>query len=119
MALYRHLIHTFSSERPEDIDEGVYGQDRPDWEAHLSGVRCRLVIKDQKKVVDTEHEGAVVSTYKLMVLKGTDLKQGDRITQVVDDQGTIWGPFTVEEVLPRRSRRTHHITFTLERVKSP
>lgn len=115
MALYRHLIQKCSTERPTTT-EGVYGQDRNTWVENLSDVRCRLVIKEQKKVVDTEHEGAVISTYKLMVLARTDLKQGDRITQVVDDQGTIWGPFTVEEVLPRRSGRTHHITFTLERI---
>lgn len=115
MALYTHLIHTCSTERPATT-EGVYGQDRHIWAAHLNGVRCRLVIQEQKKVVDTEHEGAVISTYKLMVLARTDLKQGDRITRVVADDGTTWGPFAVEEVLPRRSRRTHHITFTLERV---
>jgi hypothetical protein len=115
MALIHHLIHRCSTERP-DTTEGVYGQDRNTWVDHLSGVRCRLVIKEQKKLVDTEHEGAVISTYKLMVLRRTDLKQGDRITSVVDDEGTTWGPFTVQEVLPRRSRRTHHITFTLERI---
>lgn len=115
MALYNHLIHTCSTERP-DTTEGVYGQDRHTWEAHLSNVRCRLVIKEQKRVVDTEHEGAVISTYKIMVLAGTDLKQGDRVAQVVADDGTTWGPFTISEVLPRRSRRTHHITFTLERL---
>jgi hypothetical protein len=117
MALYSHLPHKCFTERPADgTDSGIYGQDRPDWVARLSNVRCRLVIKEQKKVVDTEHEGAVISTYKLMVLARTDLKHGDRITQVVADDGTTWGPFAVEEVLPRRSRRTHHITFTLERV---
>jgi hypothetical protein len=117
MALYKHLIHTCSTERPADgTDSGIYGQDRPDWVAHLSNVRCRLVIKEQKKVMDTEHEGAGISTYKLMVLARTDLKHGDRITQVVADDGTTWGPFDVREVLPRRSTRTHHITFSLERA---
>lgn len=114
MSFLDHLIHTCSTQRATR-PTGVYGQDRPTWNAHLSAVSCRLVIKTQSYIPGIEHEGAVVSSYKLFVPEGTDIKQGDRVDEVTDGEGNSWGPFDIREVLPRRSRRTHHITLSLER----
>lgn len=84
---------------------------------HLSDVRCRLVIKDQR-VADTAFaERPIVTTYLLLLPAGTDVRQRDRIANITDAAGTVdAGPFRVEKVRKRRARAVRHISLELERL---
>jgi hypothetical protein len=120
MGIGSHLIHTCDIERPE-VYQDSYGEDKyrwpPDIPTHLSEQRCRLIIKAQRVADSALAERPVITTYKLLLPAGTDVRQGDRITNVEDEEEVVdAGPFSVDEVLKRRARAVRHITLRLEKA---
>lgn len=117
MSVDSHLIHTCTIQRAQRVlDE--HNQDRRIWSDQRTGLRCRLVIKEQRVPLGELAERPVITTYLLMVPAYTDVRQGDQVVMVVDEAGmTEPGPFRIESVLPRRGRAQRHISLRLERVK--
>lgn len=111
------FVHTCTVQRDQSVTEDSHKAPIADWRDHLTGVRCRLVIKTER-VGDTAFaERPVVTTYRLFVGRGTDVQQGDRITSIVDETGAVdAGPYRIEEVMKRRARAVRHISLLLERV---
>lgn len=116
-----HFIHTADVQRAI-ITRDAYSEDvetwPPDIPAHLTGVRGRLVIQSEF-VGDTAFaEKPFTTTYRWMCGSGVDVRQGDRIANVIDERGATLdsGPFHILEVLPRRGKAIRHKTLTLERV---
>lgn len=120
MGIDSHLIHTADIQRPTRVVDG-YGHDRllwpPDVPVHLTGVRGRLVIKAQRVADTALAERPVVTTYRWLISPGVDVRQGDRITNIADEEGEVdAGTYRIEEVMKRRARAVRHISLLLERV---
>lgn len=111
-----HLIHSVTLERATAQADG-YGNRKKTWATLATGVKGRLVIGAQQVMSNDLAEYAIVTTYKLLLPAGTDVREGDRVQSVTLEDGvTENGPYSVASVLPRRSRSLHHITLLLERV---
>lgn len=112
-----HLIHTCTIQRYLSVGDDSLKAPKRDWRDHLVGVRCRRVTK-QQRVADTAFaERPVVATEMLVVPAGTDVRQGDRVTNIVDETGAVEvGVFRIESVIIRRGRAARHVSLVLERV---
>gem|GEM_PF-1599404 len=112
-----HLIHSCTVQRSTSAPD-AYRNARRIWSNHLTGVRCRLISKAQRVINrDQQAQLAVVTTYTLLLPRGTDIIPDDRVTMTAtaDDFADV-GPFRVAAVLPRRSTALHHVSVALERV---
>jgi head-tail adaptor len=122
-----HLIHRCTIERAARHTD-AYGADVSQWSVLATNVACRFVAKAERIVADALTERAVVTSFALMVDARTDVRQGDRIVEIVtsdpvaEGDGTNnliidRGPFRVQEVLTRTGQRAiHHRTLQLERL---
>jgi hypothetical protein len=110
------LIHRADIQRATTSRDALNAEVRT-WATLASGVRGRLVIKAQR-VADTAFaERPVITSHRWLTSPGVDVKQGDRIINVVDEEGTTdAGPFTIREVMKRRGRAVKHISLLLERT---
>lgn len=116
MSFADHLIHTCTIERATTTRD-AYNHDVEAWAPQLSGLRCRLVIGTQRVAFSELAEKPVITTYKVLVPAGTAVDEGDRVVNVIVEDGTIEaGPFRIDSVLPRRGAGLHHITLLLERT---
>lgn len=88
---------------------------------HLTGVLCRLVVKAQRVPDGVLAERPVVTSYLLLIPGDADVRQGDRIVDVVEQDGTTIdaGPFRIEAALPRRAASVRHRSYQLERLGGP
>lgn len=77
----------------------------PVWASHLTAMPCWLWVGGELEVMDARKVG-VVSAIKMIVPRGTDITEKDRVTAVVDRRGTSMYPgvLTIAAVI---SRRTH------------
>ena len=116
MSVDSNLIHRCDIERPT-VTEDDLGADVPDYATWETDVHCRLVIKEQTNIISMLAEGAFVATFKLILPARIDVTEGDRITNLVfEDGATDPGPYKIKQRLPRRSHSQHHITLVLEQV---
>lgn len=117
MGLDAHMIHTCTIQRPSASLDSL-GDDVPAWADLAVGERCRLVIKDQRVPASEMAERPVITTYTLFVGPRAGIRQGDRVVNVVYEDGTVEaGPFRADSILPRRARSVRHVTVRLERIK--
>lgn len=120
MSIDRHLIHTCEIQRPQTAKDGYNAEIKlwpPTIPTHLTGVFCRLVIKTQRVGETAFAERPVITTHRLLVPAGTDVRQGDRIVNVQDEEGVIdAGPFAIQEVMRRRASAERHRSLLLERT---
>lgn len=116
MGIDAYLIHTCKTQRPrivqDEYNHNVEALD--DW---LLDQPCRLIIRTQRVALSELAEKPILTTYMLLLPPYADVAQGDRVVDVVYEDGTIEaGPFEIESVLPRRGRAERHRTVILERV---
>lgn len=117
MGVDSHFIHTCAIERPTETQD-EYGENVKTFQPHLSGVRCRLVEKQERETPGESAEQPLITTYLLLVPPGTDVDEDDRITSIVYEDGTTDDRvFDVQTKLVRRARAARHISLTLERVR--
>jgi hypothetical protein len=117
------LIHKADIERPQ-MGKDSYGAEKlrwpPDIPAHLEDEPCRLVVKDQRVGGDVFAERPIATTYTLLVGPGTDVQQGDRVTNITDQDDTPLpdgvGTFSISAIKVRRGRAEHHRSLTLEKI---
>ena len=122
-----HLIHRCTIERATRHTD-AYGADVAQWSPLATNVACRFVAKAERVIADPLTERAVITSFLLMVDARTDIRQGDRVIEIVisdpvaEGDGTNnlivdHGPFRVQEVLTRTGQRAiHHRTLQLERL---
>lgn len=117
MSLDQHLIHTCTIENPATGPLDEYNNEADAFDTPITGVRCRL-IEDRERVWSDERQEATIQTiYKLMVKAEVTLNERAKISLVTKEDGsTIADTFTVNEVLMRRGRNSHHQTAVLERI---
>jgi hypothetical protein len=117
MSMDSHLIHRCTIQRPEKQDPDAYNNEPVvyhDWEID---VPCRLVIREQRQYSSELAQAIVVTTYQLFLSSSSDVAEGDRIADLVYEDGTEVGEaFTVRGIYRRRTRVVRHITLKLERI---
>lgn len=83
--------------------EDEYGNPGPiTWGAHIAALPCWLYSRTEREV--TGEKSAVIEDLRLMVPKGTDVTEKDRISAVVDRRGQAIRPgvLVIEAVVRRR-----------------
>lgn len=117
--LARFLIHTCNIERNEPSPDPL-GNDEDHWYVPLTDVPIRI-IDTTEQVAETERaQQVVISGYIGYVLPGVDIREGDRLTNVVyEDGSTESGYFYVEAAKHHRMLRSakgeHHLELVLEK----
>lgn len=116
MGIDQHLLHTCDVERAERTQDS-YKAEKLTWQTLLTGVRCRLVVKAQRVSDTVLAEQPIVTSYRLFVPPGTDVRVNDRITNLVFEDATEdAGPYRIGEVLTRRARSARHVSLLLEKL---
>jgi len=116
MSVDGHLLHICTVQRATSVRD-PYGNDRLTWSDWETNVMCRLVVRTQRVAMNALVQQAIVTTMLLLVQADTDVAEGDRITDMIFEDGDVdAGPWVVRAVLPRRARAVRHITLELERV---
>lgn len=119
MSGYSFLIDRCDTERRGVTDEPYGG--KPAYTSHLTGVACRLVTKQQQGFNSITAQWLVTTQYTLELMHGTDIREGDRITNLVLDRDrneeAVSGTFQVDGgIMPSRGRVHRLLKATLKRV---
>jgi hypothetical protein len=116
MGIDTHMIHRCSIYRRKLVVD-VYRNDGVTWECVETDVACQLVVKTQRQFVSQLAQFLTVTTYTLLLRHDADIREGDRIADLVyEDQSEVDEPFLVEAILPRRAKSLRHISVVLKRV---
>jgi len=120
MALDDFLVHRCTIQRAPNAEEtptrGSSGEALKVFADHITLLPCRLVVQDERMASPSGFLFA--TTYRLIIPANRDVRAGDRVSEVVMDDLSTQGPFTIESVIPRLARSSqHHITMRLEKVK--
>lgn len=85
----------------------------PDFQTHLSGVKCFAWSTSRKELVD-DVKTAVFEVLRCIMPLATDVTEADRITAIKDRSGTtvLSGPLRIEAV----QRQHTHLELILERI---
>lgn len=126
MSIDSHLIHTCTIQRPTTPNRTSHRDAKPVWATQAIRVLCRLVIKAQRVADSATGERPIVTNYMLLLPADTDIRQGDRITQIIDERGVMElgndnqtpAIYRVAAVMPRRASAQRHVSCQLDRVGS-
>jgi hypothetical protein len=123
MSIDAHLIHTATIQRMMSPNLTPLRTSRQVWTTLLTAQPCRLVFKSQLVSDGVTSERAILTSYLLMLPAETNVKNGDRVTDLVDERGVTEANadgaaaiFAVRAAMPRRARAQRHITLQLERL---
>lgn len=118
MSLDALLPHTCTVLRAvRTLDE--YRNDKKTFQTHLTRVVCRLIERSQRVRMDETAQLTPVTTYTLLVPFETDVKAGDRVSNIDFGAGEVEpGPFEIQALVLRRSGAGHHKSLGLQRVVS-
>lgn len=115
MALALTLHHRCDVQRYTTTAQG-YGTKRTA-AAHLTGVYCRLMTKTERAYNSLTAQWLVDTRYRLLMPYTTDVLAGDRIANLVDEDGdAVAGVWEVTGVLKRRGRTARHLSLDLQKV---
>lgn len=119
MSLDSHLIHTCTIENPASGALNEYNNAPKTYGTPITDVRCRLVEDRERVWIDERQEAVIQSVYKLMLPRDVVISEKAKVSLVTLEDGTeINDTFTVNEVMMRRGRNSHHQTAILERISS-
>lgn len=126
MSIDSHLIHTCSVQRMTTPNRTSHRDAKPVWSNQMIRVSCRLVIKAQRVADSATGERPIVTNYLLLLPADTDIRQGDRVTQIIDERGVMElgndnqtpAIYRVAAVMPRRASAQRHVSCQLDRVGS-
>lgn len=117
MGIDSHFLHRCDIKRPYSGSEDAHGLSDSSEQFAGSGVRFRLIVKNQRIWKSEESESAVVTVYKGLFSAGVDLQERDRLVNVVMEDGSdLEETFEIENILPRRTRASHHLSVELKRI---
>lgn len=112
-----HLIDRCNVQRRSATSQG-YGAKPAYAAAHLTGEPCRLVEKAQRGFNSITAQWITDTAYKMMFQSEADVLEGDRITNIVLQDGTkLTQNFEVEGgSLQHRGRMSRHRMVRLKKV---
>ena len=112
------LIHRCDIQRKVDVQSGS-GELIPTWTSIDTQRPCRYVEK-LERIAQESLGFPMVLEHLLLMDSGEDVQVDDRIVNIVQDDCTTpvdAGPFTIEQLLIRRTTGAHHLSMELERVE--
>lgn len=118
MSIAHQLTHTCTIQAPSSTPD-AYNARTTTYAARAEGVPCRLVEKLEASPPGLLGEQPITTRYLLLVLPGSELAEGERVTAVDFRDGTSdAGPFVVRNIVRRRAARRGvvHVSAQLERV---
>lgn len=106
------LIHVTTVERDESEPAGWGDASVPDWQPHLTSLRCRYWATFGREQMDAESQ-VVIEDMRLIVPLGTDVTEKDRLGDITY-QGTtiVTGPVGIRAVLAHKD----HLELILVRL---
>ncbi len=114
----KKLIHRCDIQRATDAQSGS-GELIPTWASIATLRPCRYVEKLER--IAQESLGFPMELEHLLLMNdGEDVLVDDRIVNIIqatDSAVVDAGPFTIEQLLIRRTARAHHISMELERIE--
>ncbi len=102
------LAHRCTIQRPTYGAVDGHGVPTKTWATLATNVHCRY--EWQGKSENTNDKMAVMGSWKLYLPKAQDIREDDRITNIVDTFGTAVdaGPFDVTQINSYTSYHKHH-----------
>jgi len=111
------LIHTCTIENPGTGTTNAYNNTVPGYGTPVTGVKCRLIEKQERIWVEEIQESVVQTVYRMLFGSGTTLTEGAKISLVtLEDSTALSDRFEVVEILARRASSLRHISAKLERI---
>lgn len=115
MSIGAHLIHRCTIARRQTRPDELRGEIVTYDEEHLRNQPVRLVVKTSR--VYSSERGALISqiTYQALLPPGLDVRAGDRLQDVVFEDGSESDAlYEITSIATRRGRAARHITLELE-----
>ena len=115
MSARSRMTHRVLVQRATTVDD-EYGMPGPStWATHIASLACWFWQRAEREVMDT-NKTAIVEDLRMIVPKGTDLSEKDRINGVTDRRGTVirTGLMGIESVISRRQ----HLELALRGIAS-
>lgn len=110
------LIHTCTIERDHGAAVDDYNAGVAAFGPNQRGVPCRMVVKMVRGPLGLG-ENPVIPSYRLFLPVGVDVHEGDRIVNVLDEQGQAIGQaWRISQVLVRRSAAMEFVTVHVEKA---
>lgn len=118
MSIADFLNHTCTVQRNVSAGKDPDGNPLARWNNWIVWVKCRLIVNAVRELDDDGAQQTVITEYSMFLPSGTDVNEGDRITDVViEDDEVIVEAFDVESVKKQRARKNvHHIELELKRI---
>lgn len=119
MSIENHFLHECDISRPDysagNVDSHGLSETTNSYAA--TGVKFRLIVKQQRIWISEKSESAVVTVYKGLFSADVDLEERDTLVNITLENGAeVDEDYIVEKILPRRSNAVHHISAELTRV---
>lgn len=117
MGISNHFIHKCDIQRPYSGTENAHGLSEESLGFVASGVRFRLVEKEQRIWKSEEAEAVVITVYKGFFSPGVDLEERDELVNVILENGAeVDEKYLIQKILTRRARSARHISVELKRI---
>lgn len=108
------LVHRTRIQRDQNASSlnAAGAQESPDWQDHLTGVRCRFWTSTGREVLDPTTD-VVAEDMRMIVPLGTDVTEQDRLAGVCyRDDFIATGPIGIRAVIQRKD----HLELLLVRI---
>lgn len=111
------MVHRATIERNGNLAPDAYGQpDAPAWYPHLTQQACYFWQPSTQWGEQMGERNADIYAHRMIVPKGTDVTEEDRVNGVADRKGSeiTAGVFDIKQVV----RKPNHLLLVLEAVQS-
>ena len=117
MSIDSQMIHSCVIIRDLQTSEDALGNPVKQTNVPVYSGICRLVESQERVWNDELGTASKVTSYKLFLPSGADLRERDRIQEIVLEDGSkLTNYFALKSVLVRRSNRISHLSVELERA---
>jgi hypothetical protein len=117
MSIRQWMVQRTNIERNGNLAPDAYGQpDAPTWYPHLVQQSCYFWEPSSQRGEQMGERNADIYSHRMVVPKGTDITEEDRVNGVADRTGTVitTGVFDIKQIV----RKPNHLLLVLEAVQS-
>lgn len=115
MSIRQWMVHRALVERATYTTD-AYGQPVPTWATHVASQPCYFWEPWAQRGEQMGERNADIYSHRMVVPKGTDITEEDRVNGVADRMGTVITAalFDIKQVV----RKPNHLLLVLEAVQS-
>lgn len=113
MPARQHMTMRALIERGTTVTDEYGNPGAPTWASHIASLACWLYSRVEREVMDTR-KTAVVEDLRMLIPRGSDVRESDRINGVTDRRGSIIhaGVLLIESVV----RRVDHLELAVRKI---